>query len=363
MERSVLPVTVDGATYPVVLAEGFAGLGVSLREVLPAGRCVLVSNEVVAPLHGDHARRDLEAAGWDVVVVNIADGEDHKHAETWLGLVNRLLDLQVDRNTPVLALGGGVTGDLVGFAAAATQRGLPFVQVPTTLLAMVDASVGGKTGINTRQGKNLLGAFWQPRLVYAPFASLRTLDAAELRCGLGEVVKHGMISGTDAFATCERLAPALLAREEAALAQVVWDSVSTKAKVVEADPRENGLRAILNLGHTVGHAVESAAGYGELRHGEAVALGLVAITRFSASRGWVEDATLPDRLEALLDALHLPVRCPIPLDDAALANAILFDKKRARATIRVAVPVALGRIELRPLPVEEIPELVRHLPR
>ena len=362
-ESSVVPITVDGGTYPVVLAPGLDGLGAALTEALPVGRCVVVTNDVVGPLHAAAALASLTTAGWEPTLMTLPDGEHQKHAATWLGLVDSLLDAGVDRKTPVLALGGGVTGDLVGFAAASVLRGVPFVQVPTTLLAMVDASVGGKTGVNTRHGKNLLGAFWQPRLVYAPFATLRTLEDAELRCGLGEVVKHAMISGEDAFAACERHAADLVARDEAALARVVRDSVRTKAEVVQADPRENGLRAILNLGHTVGHAVESVAGYGALRHGEAVSLGLVAMTRFARSRGWITDPALTDRLEALLSALGLPVRAPSDLDPDALAAAVFFDKKRSRGSITIAIPVALGRVDLRPLRVEEVPDLIRHLPR
>lgn len=362
-ESSVVPVTVDGGTYPVILAPGLDGLGAALTEVLPVGRCVLVTNTVVGPLHAEAALASLRAAGWDPALVTLIDGEEHKDAANWLGLVDALLDAKVDRKTPVLALGGGVTGDMVGFAAASTQRGLPFVQVPTTLLAMVDASVGGKTGVNTRHGKNLLGAFWQPRLVYAPFATLRTLSDPELRCGLGEVVKHAMIAGEEAFAACESHAPSLAGRDEAALTRVVRDSVKTKAAVVEADPRESGLRAILNLGHTVGHAVEAVAGYGALRHGEAVALGLVAITRFARARGWSTDPTLADRLEALLLALGLPVRAPLALSPEALAAAVFFDKKRTRGSITIAVPVSLGRVDLHPLAVEDVPDLIRHLPR
>lgn len=362
-ESSVVPITVEGGTYPVVLAPDLTGLGTALAEVLPVGRCALVTNDVVGPLHADAALAALRGTGWDPARIALANGEHHKNAATWLGLVDALLDAGVDRRTPVLALGGGVTGDMVGFAAASTLRGVPFVQVPTTLLAMVDASVGGKTGVNTRHGKNLLGAFWQPRLVYAPFASLRTLSDPELRCGLGEVVKHAVIAGEEAFAACEHHAPALVARDETALARVVRDSVRTKARVVEADPRESGLRAILNLGHTVGHAVESVAGYGALRHGEAVALGLVAIARFARSRGWTTDPALPDRLERLLDALGLPVCLPLDLDPEALAAAVFFDKKRTRGSITIAVPVALGRVDLRPLGVEEVPDLIRHLPR
>lgn len=354
-----IPVSVDGVPYSVTLARSLDELGHALAAVLPTGRCVLVTNDVVGPIHAKAATAALAQAGWDPTTIVIADGEDRKDASTWLALVNALLDARVDRRTPVLALGGGVTGDMVGFAAASTQRGLPFVQVPTTLLAMVDASVGGKTGFNTAHGKNLVGAFWQPRLVYAPFSTLSTLPDAEIRCGLGEVVKHVLIAGESELAACEAMAPALLARDEAALAQVVAASVRTKAAIVEADPREVGVRATLNLGHTVAHAVESVAGYGALRHGEAVAIGLAAMCRYARSRGWMTDPALCDRVERLLIGLGLPTTAPDSMSVAALAAAALFDKKRSRATVTIAVPVAPGQVELRPLPVHEVQDLVR----
>lgn len=351
-----IPVTVDDATYPVVLTDTLDTLGAELSAAFggQARRCILVSNDVVGPLHADAATASLTAAGWEVGRVDIVDGEENKHAENWLACVDALLDARVDRKTPVLALGGGVTGDLVGFAAASVLRGVPFVQVPTTLLAMVDASVGGKTGVNTRQGKNLLGAFWQPRLVYASQATLRTLPDEEMRCGLGEVVKHALLLGEDALARCESLADDLVARDPVALATVVGDSVRCKAAIVMADPRESGVRATLNLGHTLGHAVEAVLGYGAIRHGEAVSLGLVAMYRFARTRGWLEDTALPERVEALLRRLHLPVDPPAGLDADALVAAAGFDKKRARGMITVAVPVSAGKVELRALALDEL---------
>ncbi len=350
-------VTVEGVAYPVVLAPGLGGLGDALGAVLPVGRAVLVSNDVVGPLHCNAAEASLRQSGWEVVRLTIPDGEHQKTLETWHALVNAILSAGVDRRTPVLALGGGVTGDLVGFAASAALRGLPFVQVPTTLLAMVDASVGGKVGVNSPIGKNLVGAFWQPRLVYAPFDTLSTLDDAELRCGLGEVVKHAILAGESALQDVERTAAELVSRAPEALANAVRASVNCKAAVVAADPRESGVRATLNLGHTLGHAVETVAGYGTIRHGEAVAMGLVAICRFSERRGWAAPG-LARRVETLCAALSLPVRFPGDLDRHALERAVTFDKKRDRATITLVVPSAPGRVELRGLPLAEVPALV-----
>lgn len=360
MSYGSIDVVVDGAAYPVELAPGFDGLARAMGAVMRPGRVFVVSNDVVAPLHAEAVRAGLADAGWDVRRVDIPDGESQKTLATWSSLVSQVLDLHPDRSTPVLALGGGVTGDLVGFAAASVLRGLPFVQVPTTLLAMVDASVGGKVGVNSPHGKNLVGAFWQPKLVYAAFSALDTLPVEELRCGLGEVVKHALLSGEDALRELEADQPALRSRDPAALARAVRASVACKAAVVAADPRESGVRATLNLGHTLGHAVEQVAGFGSVRHGEAVAIGLVAITRFAERRGWAE-AGLARRVADLCLGLGLPVRSPVELDRDALVRAVAFDKKRDRATITIVVPSAPGRVTLRPLPLGEVPDLVGSL--
>ena len=347
------------ASYDVAIESGFAGLGSALAAVRPPGRCVVVTNPVVGPLHAAAALEALAAGGWVPTVVEIPDGEDQKSLATWQGLVLALLAARVDRRTPVVALGGGVTGDLVGFAAATTLRGLPFVQVPTTLLAMVDASVGGKTGVNVPEGKNLVGAFYQPVLVWAPLAALATLSDAELRCGFGEVVKHVVIDGEDALSACELLAPDLVRRDAAALARVVRDSVRTKAAIVAEDPLENGRRAVLNLGHTLGHALEAVCGYGALRHGEAVALGLLAVARYARERPGAVD--LVGRLSRLHAALGLPLVAPGNPSESALAAAVGFDKKRLRGKLRLVLPLAPGQVVLDDVSVDEIPRLVAAL--
>lgn len=353
-------VEVEGERYPVALAPGFVGLGHALSMVLPAGRVVVVTNDVVGPLHAAAAEQALRAGGWEPVRLVLPDGERHKNLDTWRDLVGQLLDVPVDRRTPVLALGGGVTGDMVGFAAAAVLRGVPLIQVPTTLLAMVDASVGGKVAVNTPQGKNLVGAFWQPRLVYAPFAALDTLPDAELRCGFGEVVKHAMLSGECAFAELEADALALRSREPEAVARAVRASVLCKAAVVAADPREIGTRATLNLGHTLAHAIETVAGYGTIRHGEAVAMGLVGVTRYCEAVGWSHPG-LSRRIAALCIALGIPCRPVDDLDRDALIRAVAFDKKRDRATIKLVVPAAIGQVALQSVPLTEVPALVNAL--
>ena len=320
-----------------------ASLPEHLAEHHAPARCVLVTNPVVGALYAETCRAALEAAGWEVIGLEVPDGEAHKTLETWEDLVQALLGV-VDRNTPVLALGGGVTGDLVGFAAASTLRGLPLVQIPTTLLAMVDSSVGGKTGVNTGRGKNLVGAFYQPALVHVDVRVLETLSPEEFRCGLGEVVKHALLADADFFSFLEESASAILARDEAVLAEVVQRCCAIKAEVVRQDERESGYRAVLNLGHTVAHALENALGYGRLRHGEAVAIGLVAEARLAVDKGW-SPPELPGRISALNSALGLPNRAPpVPREDCM--RAVNVDKKMSRGKLRLPISMDIGRVRL-----------------
>lgn len=345
--------------YDVVLARGFAGLGAEMAGLWSPRRALVVSNDVVGPLYGEALLAELRGAGWDPVLLELPDGEEQKRVEVWSGLVDRMLAARVDRRTPVVALGGGVVGDMAGFAAATVLRGLPLVQVPTTLLAMVDSSVGGKTGINTRQGKNLLGAFHQPSLVWAPFSTLRTLPVEELRSGLGEVVKHGILAGEAELARLETLAPALARRDADALAEVVSDSVRTKAAVVEEDPLEKGRRATLNLGHTAGHAIEAVAGYGQVRHGEAVAMGLLAICRWAEAEG--RSVGLAGRVEALVRKLGLRTEPGVPMDLESLREAATYDKKRDRAMVTLVIPVAAGDVRLEAVPLDALDGLLRQV--
>jgi 3-dehydroquinate synthase len=266
--------------------------------------------------------------------------------EEWARVLGCVLDGRPDRDTHILAFGGGVVGDLAGFVAATALRGLPLVQVPTTLLAMVDASVGGKTAVNTPQGKNLVGAFHQPRLVWAPLDTLATLPPRELRGGLGEIVKHAILEGPEALAALEVAAPAL-ARGEG-LGEQVASSILTKARIVSLDPTERGVRAHLNLGHTLGHAIEAVAGYGALAHGEAIALGLLAVTRLAVELGQAKPA-FAERVFRLLTTLALPTVLPGGLDPAALVRAMGFDKKRQRGMVRLVIVTDPGQVELCPV--------------
>ncbi len=348
-----------------VVAGGLEGLGAALTEVARPGRVALVTNPVVGALHRDAAVTSLQGAGFEPLLLEIPDGESHKHAETWSALVLQLLDARIDRRTPVLALGGGVTGDIVGFAAASVLRGVPFIQVPTTLLAMVDASVGGKTGFNTRQGKNLVGAFYQPRMVYAATDVLGTLDQAEWRCGLGESLKHGVIRDAGLVDWMDEHADALRQREPGATSWLVKRCCEIKAEVVAADEREAGLRAILNFGHTVGHALETALGHGSLRHGEAVALGMLIETRFSIDRGLCREPAMLERLAALSQRLELPTRLPAtPLTSETtsfrdkLDLAVRMDKKTVRGRLNLVVPIEMGAVELYSAAAEDLVALM-----
>lgn len=353
-------------SYAVVLAPGFEGLGARVASHHAPGRCFIITNDRVGPLHADACEAELRSFGFEPLRIVIPDGEQHKTLATWEHIVRELLRQGADRKTFLIALGGGVIGDMTGFAASTILRGISFIQVPTTLLAMVDASVGGKTGVNTPEGKNLVGTFYQPTLVWAPFSALATLPDFELRCGLGEVIKHAVIEGESELCWVEANAGKLRARDAETLARAVAASVRTKASIVEQDEREGGIRAVLNLGHTLGHAVESLGGYTEVAHGEAVGIGMLAISAFAEERGWLDAPAatpLPQRLRALLQNLDLPIKSPFPVDPDAAALAVGFDKKRARGMLTLVVPCAPGRVVLKKFPLEETPALVHALMR
>lgn len=360
MRRLSVPLPDDRA-YPIVLWDGgLERLGQTLLEIFPAGRAFLVTNPVVGALYGDAAAQSLEAAGFSVITLQIPDGEAHKTVQTWMGLVEALLNAGIDRRTPVIALGGGVTGDIVGFAAATAMRGVPLVQVPTTLLAMVDSSVGGKTGVNSPRGKNLIGAFHQPSLVFAPLRTLQTLDDAELRCGLGEAIKHGVLDDVEIMRLCAANATEILNRDPSVLGELVERCCRVKASVVAQDEREAGVRALLNLGHTVGHAIERALGYGQMRHGECVALGLVAEARWAVARGDCDAKIVRDIVD-VLDTLEMSTTPPKGLDVAALVAAAGADKKLSRGTLSTAILEKMGQARLERVPASEIPAMMAQL--
>ena len=348
-------VDLGARSYPVVIGAGLlAEVGPRLAAAGYRGRCALVTSERVGALYREPVAASLGQAGFAPVAVEIPDGEEHKNL-AWLAvLYDRLLDAGVERRSPLIALGGGVVGDLAGFAASTLLRGLPLVQVPTTLLAQVDAAIGGKTGINHALGKNLIGAFHQPRLVVIDVATLRTLPRREFVAGLAEVIKYGVIRDAELFATLEARLEALLGLEEAVLVPVVAACCRHKAAVVAADEREEGgERAVLNFGHTVGHALEVLTEYRRLLHGEAVAIGMVAAARVSQARGLCAAATV-ERLERLVRRAGLPTEMPDDITAPALALAMQTDKKTAAGRIRFVCVEAIGRTRLVELSAEQV---------
>jgi 3-dehydroquinate synthase len=346
-------------SYSVLVGTGLLDtVGERLAALGLRGRCALVTSERVGALYRVPVERALRAAGFQPTVVELPDGEEHKNL-AWLAvLYEKLLDAGVERRSPVIALGGGVVGDLAGFAAATALRGLPLALVPTTLLAQVDAAVGGKTGVNHALGKNLIGAFHQPRLVVADVETLRTLPERELVAGLAEVVKYGAIRDAALFGRVEADAAALRAADEAALVPVVAACVRHKAAVVAADEREErGDRAVLNFGHTVGHAVEVLTDYRRYLHGEAVAIGMVAAARVSRALGRCDAATV-SRLEAVLKRIGLPTEIPEDLSAESMSLAMLRDKKTADGRIRFVCLEDIGRTAFVDIAAREI---VQHL--
>jgi 3-dehydroquinate synthase len=351
-----------GRSYPIEICQGgLQGLGASVVQNLgPLGRLHLVTNPVVGALYLSEALESLRGAGLDVEIHEVPDGEAYKTVQTWEDLVEGLLAAGIGRRDVVLALGGGVTGDLAGFASSSVLRGVRCVQVPTTLLAMVDSAVGGKTGVNGRHGKNLIGAFHQPSLVYSALGVLGTLDDAEWRCGLGEVVKHGMIADSSIFELCEQNPRLVLDREASVVSQLVEKSCAVKASVVAEDEKESGWRRILNFGHTAGHAVESALGHGRLRHGECVAVGMRAETAWAVDKGLCGEDVL-ERLSGVLSSLRMCQEIPF-VREQDLHRAVGVDKKREGGTIELAMPVRLGQVRLHRLPMSEVTKMLDWVP-
>jgi 3-dehydroquinate synthase len=307
MSRERVEIALGERSYPILIGPHLLEDARALNEHIAARSLLIVTNETVAPLHLGKLQTALEGRRLETLV--LPDGEQHKTLESFARIIDALIMQRMNRDAAVVALGGGVVGDLAGFAAACYQRGIDYVQVPTTLLAQVDSSVGGKTGVNHPRGKNMIGAFHQPRCVLADTRTLHTLPPREYRAGLAEVVKYGLIRDAAFLDWLESNAERLLARDDAALMHAVRRSCEIKAEIVALDEREQGLRAILNLGHTFGHAIETAAGYGSWLHGEAVAAGMVMAAEMSARLGWLA-AQDRDRTVQLIERLGLPVAGP-----------------------------------------------------
>jgi 3-dehydroquinate synthase len=321
-------------SYPIVIGSGLLGGGFDLSAYVGGPDCLVVTNETVEPLYLEALAANL--TGKQLRAISLPDGEAYKTLETVEDILDTLIEGGASRDTTVVALGGGVVGDIAGFAAACYMRGVDFIQVPTTLLAQVDSSVGGKTGVNHASGKNLIGAFHQPRAVLIDTDTLRTLPDRELKAGLAEVIKYGAIVDADFFAWLEANLEALLARDTEALATAIRRCCELKAQIVAEDERESGRRAILNFGHTFGHAIERCQGYGEWLHGEAVAAGMVMAAQLSAS-----DAAVAERIGKLLERAGLPTRPPAIAAPDLLA-AMGMDKKVQQKRLRFVLLRGLG---------------------
>jgi 3-dehydroquinate synthase len=335
-----LHVELGERSYPIYIGRDLLADGQLLAPHVPGSQVVIVSNETVAPLYVDRVRAALGERALVSEVV-LRDGEQYKTLDSLTQIFDRVMADGHNRTTTFVAVGGGVVGDVTGFAAACYQRGVNFVQVPTTLLAQVDSSVGGKTAVNHPLGKNMIGAFHQPRAVLIDIDTLQTLPAREFSAGLAEVVKYGLIRDEPFYRWLQENMSKLLAREEAALAEAIERSCAIKADVVAADEREGGLRAILNLGHTFGHAIETHQGYGAWLHGEAVATGMLLALQLSARRNAI-DAAEVEGFRELLKGMHLPVAPPADMTSADFLTLMVRDKKVIDGRLRLVLLRGMG---------------------
>jgi shikimate kinase/3-dehydroquinate synthase len=336
----LLNVELGERSYPISIGPALLGDGALLARHVNGGKVAIITNTTIAPLYLARVEAGLRGAGKDVMSIVLPDGEEFKNWSSLMQIFDTLLANKADRKTTLIALGGGVIGDLTGYAAASYMRGIDFIQVPTTLLSQVDSSVGGKTGINHPLGKNMIGAFYQPRAVIADTATLETLPARELSAGLAEVIKHGAIIDAAFFDWIEANMAKLVARDKGALAYAIARSCEIKADVVRQDEREGGLRAILNFGHTFGHAIENGLGYGAWLHGEAVGCGMVMAADLSHRMGLVDAATVA-RMRTLVAAAGLPVKAP-DLGAERWLELMEVDKKNEGGAIKFILLKPLG---------------------
>ncbi len=338
-----LIVSLGQRSYPIYIGPNLIGQADLFDRHIHSSQVMVVANETVAPLYLDRVIAKLE--GRQVATVILPDGESLKTMASAMQIFDELLRLKFSRNATLIALGGGVIGDLAGFAAACYQRGIPFIQIPTTLLAQVDSSVGGKTAVNHPLGKNMIGAFYQPQCVLADTTLLNTLPDRELCAGLAEVIKYGLIRDPEFFCWLEGKIEALLSRDAEALSYAIERSCANKAEVVAADERENGERATLNLGHTFGHAIETGLGYGAILHGEAVAVGMCQAADLSRRLGWLNDADVA-RIARLLKQARLPITPPAELDAEQFLELMAVDKKNVDGKLRLILLEKIGKATL-----------------
>ena len=327
-------------SYPIHIGAGLLGQSSLYTPHIRGRQVMIVSNETVAPLYLEQVRSALSA--YQVETVILPDGEEYKTLDILNRIFTALLEKRFNRSCCLVALGGGVVGDMTGFAAASYQRGVDFIQIPTTLLAQVDSSVGGKTGVNHPLGKNMIGAFHQPRCVLADIETLNTLDDRQLAAGIAEVIKYGLIEDAEFFGWLEQNVDRLLARDPEMLIYAIEKSCQCKADIVAADERESGKRALLNLGHTFGHAIETGMGYGNWLHGEGVAAGMAMAADLSARHNWMSAAEV-ERIRALLTRTRLPVDPPPELSRQQFLDLMAVDKKALDGGLRLILMDAIGK--------------------
>jgi 3-dehydroquinate synthase len=336
---SNITVELGERSYPIYFDKQLLSQFDLFDQYIKTDNVVVVTNETVAPLYLKTLCSALE--GYAVQVIELPDGEAYKNIASFESVNGQLLQWELGRDTTLIALGGGVIGDLTGFVAACYQRGIPFIQVPTTLLSQVDSSVGGKTAVNHELGKNMIGAFYQPKLVLIDTQTLDTLPPREFAAGMAEVIKYGVVYDDDFFQWLESHIDAIKAREDAALLYMVRRCCEIKAEVVRLDERESGIRAILNLGHTFGHAIEAQMGYGNWLHGEAVSVGIVIASKVAEEKGWLNSSE-SRRIETLLSQFDLPVSKPTQMTLDDFMTHMRRDKKTAKGQIRYVIPKRLG---------------------
>jgi 3-dehydroquinate synthase len=335
-----LQVDLGARSYPIYIGQALLGESKLIAPYVKGQQVLVVTNETVAEPYLEKALSAF--ADYQTAHVILPDGEEYKNLEVLNQIFDTLLKRHFDRQTTLVALGGGVVGDMAGFAAAAYQRGIPFIQIPTTLLAQVDSSVGGKTGVNHALGKNMIGAFHQPNCVVIDINTLQTLDDRQLSAGLAEVIKYGLINDLGFFEWLENHATDLLARDSQSLSYAIAQSCQDKATLVAEDERENGRRALLNLGHTFGHAIETGMGYGQVLHGEGVAIGMVLAAQMSAQLGWINQTDV-SRVMALIEKMNLPTDLPEQMTAEKMLGFMQVDKKVRQGKIRLVLLEKLGK--------------------
>ncbi len=341
MSDNIKTLTVDlgDRSYPIHIGSGLLSKSELIQPHIMGATTVTVSNVTVAPLYLDKVHQLInQDANTDII---LPDGEEYKNLETLNEIYTQMLESRCDRKTTLLALGGGVVGDVSGFASASYQRGINFIQIPTTLLSMVDSSVGGKTGVNHALGKNMIGAFHQPQCVIIDIDTLNTLDDRQLSAGIAEIIKYGYINDIEFIHWLDENMDKLLARDSEALTYAIYHSCNHKAKIVAADEKEAGQRALLNLGHTFGHAIETGMGYGKWLHGEAISAGMVMAAELSKEHGWVSASDV-DSIRALLSKANLPIEPPKEINATQFSTLMSIDKKVQDGVLHLILMKSLG---------------------